>query len=201
MLFRSLVYSQNGERLRPENGYPLRVLVPGFEGSMNVKWVRRLHVRSEPIYSREETSKYTDLMPDGVAREFSFYMDAKSIILRPSGAQRIEKGYNEITGIAWSGRGKIMSVDISVDGGKSWKSSTLQKPVLTRALTRFRLPWTWRGQSCVIMSRAVDETGDVQPTFADLTKARGLHSSYHNNAIQPWRIATTGEVSNGHVKI
>jgi sulfane dehydrogenase subunit SoxC len=196
-----LVYSQNGERLRPENGYPLRVLVPGFEGSMNVKWVRRLHVRSEPIYSREETSKYTDLMPDGVAREFSFYMDAKSIILRPSGAQRIEKGYNEITGIAWSGRGKIMSVDISVDGGKSWKSSTLQKPVLTRALTRFRLPWTWRGQSCVIMSRAVDETGDVQPTFADLTKARGLHSSYHNNAIQPWRIATTGEVSNGHVKI
>ncbi|HZP77825.1 MAG TPA: sulfite dehydrogenase [Pseudolabrys sp.] len=195
-----IVYSQNGERLRPQQGYPLRVLVPGFEGNMNVKWVRRLHVTAEPIYSREETSKYTDSMPDGTARQFTFYMEAKSIILRPSGTHKIEKGYNEITGVAWSGHGKIKRVDISVDDGKSWKTANLQEPILTRALTRFRLPWHWDGQPTVIMSRAVDETGYVQPSFEDLAKIRGVNHFYHNNAMQPWQIAATGEVTNAHVK-
>jgi sulfane dehydrogenase subunit SoxC len=192
-----IVYSQNGERLRPQQGYPLRLLLPGFEGNMNVKWLRRLHVTSEPAYSREETSKYTDLMPDGIAREFTFYMEAKSIITRPSGGQRLaDRGYHEITGVAWSGHGKISKVEVSVDGGKSWQQAKLQEPVLTRALTRFRLPWQWDGQPAVIQSRATDETGYVQPTLAELIAVRGENSFYHNNAIWPWQIGADGEVSN-----
>ena len=164
-----LVYSQNGERLRPQQGYPLRLLLPGFEGNMNVKWLRRLRVAAEPTYSREETSKYTDLMPDGTAREFTFYMEAKSIITRPSGGQKLgAPGFHEISGIAWSGHGKIKRVDVSVDDGKSWQEAQLQEPVLTRALTRFRLPWHWDGKTAVIQSRAIDETGYVQPTLAEL---------------------------------
>jgi sulfane dehydrogenase subunit SoxC len=192
-----IVYSQNGERLRPQQGYPLRLILPGFEGNMNVKWLRRLHVTAQPGYSREETSKYTDLMPDGTAREFSFYMEAKSIILRPSGGQRLDtKGFCEITGLAWSGRGKISRVDVSVDGGKNWREARLQEPILTRALTRFRLPWRWTGEPTVIQSRAIDETGYVQPTLAELIAVRGEDFYYHNNAIWPWRISADGEVSN-----
>jgi sulfane dehydrogenase subunit SoxC len=192
-----LVYSQNGERLRPQQGYPLRLLLPGFEGNMNVKWLRRLHVTSEPAYSREETSKYTDLMPDGAAREFTFYMEAKSIITRPSGGQRLSmRGFHEISGLAWSGHGKISRVDVSVDDGRSWRQAELQEPVLPRALTRFRLPWQWDGQPAVIQSRAIDETGYVQPTLAELLAVRGTNSFYHNNAIWPWQIAENGEVSN-----
>lgn len=192
-----LVYSQNGERLRPQQGYPLRLLLPGFEGNMSVKWLRRLHVAAEPVYSREETSKYTDLLPDGTAREFSFYMEAKSIITRPSGGQRLSAaGFHEITGIAWSGHGRIVRVDVSVDDGKSWQEARLQEPVLTRALTRFRLPWHWDGKPAVIQSRAIDETGYVQPTLAELLAVRGENFFYHNNAIWPWRIAQGGEVTN-----
>ncbi|HEV2154746.1 sulfite dehydrogenase [Bradyrhizobium sp.] len=192
-----LVYSQNGERLRPQQGYPLRLFLPGFEGNMSVKWLRRLHVTAEPVYSREETSKYTDLLPDGTAREFSFYMEAKSIITRPSGGQRLNApGFHEITGIAWSGHGRIARVDVSVDNGKSWQEARLQEPVLTRALTRFRLPWQWDGKPVVIQSRAIDETGYVQPTLAELLAVRGENYFYHNNAIWPWRIAADGEVTN-----
>jgi sulfane dehydrogenase subunit SoxC len=192
-----LVYSQNGERLRPQQGYPLRLFLPGFEGNMSVKWLRRLHVTAEPVYSREETSKYTDLLPDGTAREFSFYMEAKSIITRPSGGQRLSApGFHEISGIGWSGHGKIARVEVSVDEGKSWQSAQLQEPVLTRALTRFRLPWRWDGKPAVIQSRAVDETGYVQPTLAELLAVRGENYFYHNNAIWPWRIAADGEVTN-----
>jgi sulfane dehydrogenase subunit SoxC len=194
-----LVYSQNGERLRPQQGYPLRLLLPGFEGNMNVKWLRRLHVAAEPAYSREETSKYTDLMPDGSAREFTFYMEAKSIITRPSGGQRLSgPGFHEISGIAWSGHGKIKRVDVSVDAGKSWQEAQLQEPVLTRALTRFRLPWQWDGRPAVIQSRATDETDYVQPTLAELLAVRGDNYFYHNNAIWPWRIAADGEVTNAN---
>jgi sulfane dehydrogenase subunit SoxC len=193
-----LVYSQNGERLRPQQGYPLRLLLPGFEGNMNVKWLRRLKVVSEPAYSREETSKYTDLMPDGTSREFTFYMEAKSIITRPSGGQRLSApGFHEITGIAWTGHGRIKRVEISVDGGTAWKPAQLQEPILTRALTRFRMPWQWDGKPALIQSRAIDETDYVQPTLAELVAVRGVNHFYHNNAIWPWRIDANGEVSNG----
>lgn len=192
-----LVYSQNGERLRPQQGYPLRILLPGYEGNMSVKWLRRLNVTLEPAYSREETAKYTDLMPDGSARQFTFVMDAKSIITRPSGTDRISAGFNEISGLAWSGRGSIRRVEVSTDDGRSWSEAHLQDPVLSLAFTRFRLPWTWDGHPTVIKSRAIDETGYIQPSYEDLTAVRGLKSFYHNNAIVPWRIASTGEVTNG----
>jgi sulfane dehydrogenase subunit SoxC len=195
-----LVYSQNGERLRPEQGYPLRLLLPGFEGNMSIKWLRRLHVTREPVQSREETAKYTDLMPDGTARQFTFHMEAKSIITSPSGGQRLAgPGFREITGIAWSGRGRIARVEVSVDDGRSWRDAALQAPVLTRALTRFRLPWQWDGRSAVIQSRATDETGYVQPTLEALLAVRGAQHGYHNNAITPWRVAADGEVRNARL--
>jgi len=195
-----LVYSQNGERLRPEQGYPLRLFLPGFEGNMSVKWLRRLEVSDIALHSREETSKYTDLYPDGKAREFSFVMEAKSIITRPSGQQKLaQKGFHEISGIAWSGRGKIARVEVSVDDGRTWSVAQLQSPVLDKALTRFRLPWTWDGSSAVILSRAIDETGYVQPSLEDLVKTRGVNSVYHNNAITKWKISENGEVTNARL--
>jgi sulfane dehydrogenase subunit SoxC len=192
-----VVYSQNGERLRPEQGYPMRLLLPGFEGNMNIKWLRRLHVTDAPTQSREETSKYTDLMPDGTARQFTFVMEAKSIITAPSGGQRLPgPGFVEIRGIAWSGRGRVERVEVSVDGGATWAPAALQSPVLTKALTRFRFGWHWDGAPAVIQSRAIDETGYMQPTFEALVGRRGDNSFYHNNAVQPWRITTSGEVVN-----
>jgi len=196
-----LVYSQNGERLRPEQGYPLRLLLPGFEGNMSIKWLRRLHVTDAPVFSREETSKYTDLMPDGSARRFTFYMEAKSIITAPSGGQRLaQPGFHEIRGIAWSGRGKITRVEVSVDDGATWQEAALQAPVLSRAITRFRFPWNWQGEPTVIQSRATDETGYVQPTLEALVAVRGVNGTYHNNAITPWRVAANGEVTNARIK-
>lgn len=193
-----VVYSQNGERLRPEQGYPLRLIVPGFEGNTHIKWLRRLHVTDAPGYTREETAKYTDLMEDGRARKFSFVMECKSIITAPSGTQQLTRhGKHEMRGIAWSGRGKITRVDVSIDGGGNWYPAKLQEPVLDKALTAFRAPFEWSGQELVIMSRAIDETGYVQPTLEQLIEARGSVSFYHNNSIQPWKISKGGEVTNG----
>lgn len=192
-----VAYAQNGERLRPEQGFPLRLVVPGFEGNMNVKWLRRIKLLSGPAMTKEETAYYTDLMPDGKARGFTFVMETKSVITFPSGGQRLRApGFVEITGLAWSGRGRITRVDVSVDGGESWQRATLQEPVLSRCLTRFRLPWHWHGGRAVLQSRAVDETGYVQPTRHALVAIRGTNSFYHNNAIQSWQIAPSGEVSN-----
>ena len=193
-----VVYAQNGERLRPEQGYPLRLLLPGFEGNMNIKWLRRLKLGDQPFQTREETSKYTDLMPDGTARQFTFLMEAKSVITRPSGGHRIEggPGFVEITGLAWSGHGRIRRVDVSVDGGRSWQEARLQEPVLPKALTRFRLPWRWDGGPAVLQSRAMDETGYVQPTHDQIVGARGVNSFYHYNAVQSWRVGADGGVTN-----
>lgn len=194
-----LVYAQNGEMLRPEQGYPLRLLLPGFEGNMSIKWLRRLKVGNAPFHTREETSKYTDLMPDGSARQFTFLMEAKSVITTPSGGQKLmQKGFHDISGVAWSGMGRIRRVDVSVDGGRNWREAALQEPVQSMALTRFRLPWRWNGEPAILQSRAVDETGFVQPTRTQLIAARGQKSFYHNNAIQSWKVASTGEVSNVH---
>ncbi|MFS0757702.1 sulfite dehydrogenase [Noviherbaspirillum sp. 1P10PC] len=194
-----LVYAQNGERLRPEQGYPLRLLLPGYEGNMNIKWLRRLKFSEQPFYTREETSKYSDLMPDGKARLFTFDMEAKSVITSPSGGMRLgQPGYREISGLAWSGRGRIRRVDVSVDGGKSWQEARLQAPVLSKCLTRFRMMWNWQGGPAILQSRCIDETGYVQPTLAELVAVRGLNSVYHLNAIQSWGVAQNGEVSNVH---
>jgi sulfane dehydrogenase subunit SoxC len=192
-----VVYAQNGERLRPEQGYPLRLLLPGFEGNMNVKWLRRLKVGDQPWYSREETSKYTDLMPDGKAREFTFIMEAKSVITRPSGGQQLTggPGFYEISGLAWSGRGRIKEVQVSTDAGKTWQGAQLQEPVLSRALVRFRLPWQWDGGPAMLQSRAIDETGYIQPRRSELVDVRGVNSFYHYNAVQSWRVSPGGGVS------
>jgi len=194
-----LAYAQNGEMLRPEQGYPLRLFLPGIEGNMNIKWLRRLKVGDQPFYTREETSKYTDLRPDGSSYEFTFLMDVKSVILSPSGGQKLARGaFHEITGIAWSGHGRIKAVDVSVDGGRTWREAVLQEPVLSKALTRFRLPWRWDGTPVTLQSRAIDEEGNVQPTRKMLLDKRNANYIYHYNAIQSWRVAASGEVSNVH---
>ena len=198
-----LAYGQNGEAIRPEQGYPLRLLVPGYEGNMNIKWLRRLEISDAPFMTREETSKYTDLLPSGKATQFSFEMEAKSVITSPSGEMQLDgPGFYEITGIAWSGRGSVKRVDVSVDGGKSWKTAALQGPVLPICHTRFRLPWQWNGKEAILQSRCVDDTGYVQPTLGQLIAVRGLNgplgSIYHLNAIQSWHVANDGKVSNVH---
>jgi sulfane dehydrogenase subunit SoxC len=198
-----LAYGQNGEAIRPEQGYPLRLLVPGFEGNMNIKWLRRIEVSDAPFMTREETSKYTDIRPSGKAVQFSFEMGAKSVITSPSGGMQLEdKGFHEITGLAWSGRGTIRRVDVSTDGGSSWREAALQQPVLPLCHTRFRLPWQWDGGTAVLQSRCVDDTGYVQPTIGQLIAVRGLNgplgSIYHLNGIQSWQVASDGKVINVH---
>ncbi|AQV96612.1 sulfite dehydrogenase [Cupriavidus necator] len=198
-----LAYGQNGEAIRPEQGYPLRLIVPGYEGNTHIKWLRRLEISDRPFMTREETSKYTDLLPNGKAVQFSFEMDAKSVITYPSGEMLLRgPGFYEITGLAWSGRGSIRKVEISVNGGKSWMEAKLQGPVLPICHTRFRFAWQWDGKECVLQSRCVDDTGYLQPALAELTKVRGtngpLASVYHLNAIQSWKVASDGRVSNVH---
>jgi sulfane dehydrogenase subunit SoxC len=192
-----LAYAQNGERLRPEQGYPLRLLLPGYEGNANVKWLRRLKLAAEPFQTREETSKYTMLMPDGVARQFNFVMHAKSVITFPSGGQRLgSAGFYEICGLAWSGLGKVARVEVSTDGGASWRDAALQEPVMSKCLTRFRSPWQWDRGPALLASRVTDETGYVQPSREALLKLRDVRSYYHYNAIQNWSVAAGGAVTN-----
>jgi sulfane dehydrogenase subunit SoxC len=194
-----LAYAQNGEALRPEQGYPLRLILPGFEGNMNVKWLRRLKVGNVPFFTREETSKYTDLLASGQARMFTFVMEAKSVITQPSGGMQIlARGERAITGLAWSGRGAIRRVEVSTDGGSRWSVAQLQEPILSKSLTRFVFPWKWNGEEAVLQSRCYDETGYLQPTLAQLVKVRGVNSVYHLNAIQSWHVAPDGAVTNVH---
>jgi len=192
-----VAYAQNGEALRPEQGYPLRLLVPGYEGSISVKWLRRLKLGAQAWRTREETSKYTDLMPDGRAREFSFVMEAKSVITRPSpGGAALAAGFHEIRGLAWSGRGRVTRVEVTTDGGQSWQEARLHGPALPICHTRFTLPWQWDGAATTIASRCHDETGYVQPTREALRAVRGDHSFYHYNGIQHWQIDDDGQVRN-----
>lgn len=194
-----LVFAQNGEALRPENGYPLRLFLPGWEGNMSIKWLRRIRVTNQPAMTRWETSGYTESMPDGTARQFTFVMEAKSVITHPAPENPVRtRGFVEIGGIAWSGNGRIKRVDVSTDGGRNWRQAELQEPVLNRALVRFRLPWQWQGEQTIILSRAIDETGYVQPTHSQLVAVRGTGNRYHYNAIQPWQIGSDGKVTNVH---
>jgi sulfane dehydrogenase subunit SoxC len=188
---------QNGERLRPENGYPLRLFLPGYEGNMSVKWLRRLKVVNEATMTRDETSHYTDVLLNGKALILTYPMEVKSIITNPSTGLALQgPGLYEITGLAWSGLGKISRVEVSADGGRSWADAALNDPVLPKSFTRFRMAWRWTGGPAVLMSRAIDETGAVQPTRVSLVAERGERQNYHNNGIQAWAIAAGGEVSN-----
>ena len=199
-----IVFAQNGEAIRPEQGYPMRLFLPGWEGNISIKWLRRLEVSDQPYYTREETSKYTDLITKtGKARIFTFTMEAKSVITFPSGEMKLPgPGFYEVTGLAWSGRGKIARVEVSTDGGKTWSLAALQDPVLPICQTRFRFPWIWDGTAMVLQSRATDETGYTQPTHQQLIAERGPLEApgmmYHMNAIQSWGVAADGSVKNVH---
>ncbi|HMA75485.1 MAG TPA: sulfite dehydrogenase [Xanthobacteraceae bacterium] len=188
---------QNGERVRPANGYPVRLLLPGFEGNMNVKWLRRIKLTEGPTMTKDETSKYTILLPSGKALQFVFPLEGKSIITHPSPGLTVRgAGLYEISGLAWSGYGKITKVEVSADGGKSWGVAALQEPVLSKAATRFRMAWQWDGGPAVLQSRSTDETGYVQPSRSQLIALRGDRGIYHNNMIQSWAVAGNGEVKN-----
>lgn len=192
-----VAYGQNGEALRPAQGYPLRLIIPGWEGNANVKWLHSLKLTDQPYMARDETAKYTELMPDGKAWMFAFQMEAKSVITFPSGGQTLPgPGLYELTGLAWSGRGRIERVEITTDGGRSWVGANLQEPRLPIAFTRFRLPWRFDGREAMIASRAVDETGYVQPTREALIAVRGTNSAYHFNGIKYWKVEVSGMVRN-----
>ena len=192
-----VAYGQNGEMLRPENGYPLRLIVPGIQGVSWVKYLRRLEVGDMPWAAKDEAIHYIDLMPDGTHRQYTSLQECKSVVTSPSGGQvLLDKGFHQISGLAWSGRGKITRVDVSVDGGRQWRTARLQTPVLSKALTRFGIDWVWDGKPAIIQSRAIDETRYVQPTYRQLRGVRGTRSIYHNNAIQSWLVQESGEVKN-----
>ena len=195
-----VAYGQNGEMLRPENGYPLRLIVPGVQGVSWVKYLRRIEVGDKPYGAKDEAVHYIDLMPSGLHRQYSNIQECKSVITTPSGGQvLLDKGFYQVSGLAWSGRGKIRRVDVSVDGGRNWKTATLQGPVMDKCLTRFSLPWVWDGKPTLLQSRAMDETGYAQPTYQQLRKVRGTRSIYHNHAIQTWLVQESGEVKNVQV--
>jgi len=190
-----VVWGQNGEALRPSNGYPVRLLLPGFEGNTNIKWVRRIELSDQPNMSKDETSKYTDPIPGSKARQFSFVMDVKSVIPSPAFPQRLtEKGWWPIRGLAWTGRGKVAKVEVSTDGGKTWQAARIEGNNLPLAPVRFEQMWQWDGRPAVLMSRATDETGAVQPTWAEFKRVRGAGTDYHFSYIRGWSVASDGAV-------
>ena len=195
-----VAYAMNGEMLRPENGYPLRMVAPGVQGVSWVKWLRRIEVGDQPYGTKDEVIHYIDLMPDGRHRQYTSIQECKSVITSPSGGQTLlDKGFYNVTGLAWSGRGKIKRVDVSFDSGRNWQTARLESPIQSKSLTRFNINWTWTGATAILQSRAIDETGYVQPKINQLRAVRGTRSIYHNNAIQSWKIAESGEVSNVQV--
>jgi len=195
-----VAYGQNGEMLRPEQGYPLRLVVPGVQGVSWVKYLRRIEVGDMPYGAKDEAVHYIDLMPGGLHRQYTNIQECKSVVTTPSGGQvLLDKGFYNISGLAWSGRGKIKHVDISTDGGRNWRRARLETPVLSKALTRFNIDWVWDGKPAIIQSRATDDTGYVQPTYKQLRTVRGTRSIYHNNAIQSWLVQESGEVKNVQV--
>ena len=175
-------------------------MVPGAQGVSWVKWLRRLEVGDQRWDQREEVLHYVDLMPDGMHRQYTQIQEAKSVITSPSGGQTLlDHGFYNVTGLAWSGRGRVKRVDVSVDGGRNWRTARLETPILSKALTRFNIDWQWNGQPAILQSRVIDETGYVQPTIGQLRAVRGTRSIYHNNMIQSWKVAENGEVSNVQV--
>ncbi len=191
---------QNGERIRPEQGYPMRLLLPGFEGNMNVKWLHRIQVTPTPTFTKDETSKYTELMPNGKARQFMFQQPVNSFITKPSYQINLQgPGYYEISGLAWSGAGKIAKVEISADEGKSWAQAALVDPVLPMAVTRFRLPWKWSGQPLTLVSRATDEKKNVQPTRSQWLKLYAPNQGYKFNGITAWAADGTGQIRHVYI--
>jgi sulfane dehydrogenase subunit SoxC len=186
---------QNGERLMPSNGYPMRLFLPGYEGNMNIKHLRRIKVLDGPHQSRDETMRYSMMRPGGISTQFDFVMEGKSVITQPSPDLLMKRpGLYQISGLAWSGYGKVAKVEVSADGGKTWAEADLQQPVRTLALTRFRMPWRWQGQPAILQSRVTDDTGYVQPSRQAMMATRGRWANYHGNCITSWSVLPSGEV-------
>jgi sulfane dehydrogenase subunit SoxC len=196
---------QNGERLMPGNGYPMRLLLPGWEGNMNVKWLRRIKLTETPGMSYYETRTYAPILPNGKAYQFYFLQEVKSFITHPSPGLTLNgAGFYEVSGIAYSASGRIAKVMVTADGGKTWAQAALQGPVLPKAFTRFRVPWRWDGGPAILQSRAWDEAGNMQPTRAEVIAQRGqtkaavtnaaAFPSQHYNGPTSWAIERTGEV-------
>lgn len=191
---------QNGEPLRPSNGYPMRLFLPGWEGNMSVKWLHTIKVIDQPAMTKDETSKYSDLQDSGELQLFTFPMGVKSVITNPSPGLNLGiSGVYQVSGIAWSGAGKIRRVEVSADGGNSWADAALDEHVLPRSLTRFRSAWRWNGGPAIILSRATDDDGNVQPTRAAVLQGRAVGTFYHYNGIQAWQVNRDGKVSNVYV--
>jgi len=191
-----IVWAQNGEPLRPAQGYPLRLLLPGWEGNINVKWIRRIELGTQPWMTRWETSKYTDPLPNGTARIFSMEIDAKSIITSPCAPQTVvDRGWHPISGLAWSGRGRVTRVDVSLDGGTTWREAELLTTPQPKAAVRFQYMWNWTGNETVMLSRATDSAGFVQPTRTAMIAERGVATDYHYNQIIGWKVDRTGAVT------
>ena len=193
-----IAFYQNGERLRPSQGYPLRLFVPGWEGNVSVKWLHRLEVSDSPVFSKDESGLYTRVLSDGDILAFGFPMEVKSVITHPSGLQQLPelKGFYEISGLAWSGLGRIVKVEVSADNGSTWALAQLHAPVLDKSLTRFSIPWQWTGAATTLLSRATDELGNTQPTRSEWRSRYAAHSFNHYNAIQAWQVSSSGEVEN-----
>ena len=188
---------QNGERIRPEQGYPMRLFVPGWEGNLSVKWLHRLKVTQQPAQSRSETATYTDLAPNGKAEQFTFTMGVKSVVTHPSGKMMLPgAGTYELSGLAWSGHGAIARVEVSADGGATWADAALEGPVMSKCACRFRIPWTWDGNPATLMSRATDSAGNTQPTRAAFSQRYGASNMYHFNGVLAWAVDTDGVVKN-----
>ena len=195
-----LALFQNGEPVRPEQGYPMRLFNPGWEGNTSVKWLTQIKVTRNPLQFRDETSKYTDTMPDRKSLQFTFPMEVKSVITSPSGQMSVTQGsIYRVTGIAWSGAGSIRRVEVSADGGQTWGDALVESQQLDRALVRFSIPWRWDGSPAVLQSRATDSAGNVQPTRNSVIAAKGTINRYHNPCIQSWGVNTAGEVTNVYV--
>lgn len=193
-----VAFYQNGERLRPSQGYPLRLFVPGWEGNVSVKWLHRLEVSDSPAFTKDESGLYTRILSDGDILAFGCPMEVKSVITHPSGQQQLPelKGFYEVSGLAWSGKGRIAKVEVSADNGRSWAAAQLHGPVLDKALTRFSIPWQWTGAATTLLSRASDEHGNSQPTRSEWRSRYAAHSFNHYNAIQAWRVRRDGAVEN-----
>ncbi len=192
-----IVLYQNGERLRPDQGYPVRLLLPGWEGNMSVKWLRRIKVTNEPTHTRDETARYTDLLKNGKALQFTYEMGVKSVITQPSSTMKLDgHGYHQISGMAWSGAGRIRKVEVTTDGGATWREAGLQGEHLPRSVARFSVPWDWRGAPALLQSRATDEKGNVQPTRAAWLAQYAPENRFHNHSIASWQVEADGSVKN-----
>jgi len=192
-----VAYAQNGEALRPEQGYPVRLVVPGWQGHFSTKWLRRIQVGEHPFSGNQAGGEVSTLGPDGNLNLRAGPLPPRSCITFPSGGHQLPgPRFYEIRGLAWSGGGVVRRVEVSTDGGRTWKDAQLQQPVFSKAHTRFRLPWNWNGEETVLQSRCTDEQGRVERTMAEIRQERGDNPENWGSAAATWKVTRAGAVHN-----